>query len=106
VREAAKNLFAHTGYTLNYARTKGEHFSRSRGSRRDKMKVALAWAFASAAFGALFSAIVHERIAASDVGSEPKGRQLQDDNEVEEDDDQISFQLKMYWEEGYRYVNY
>jgi hypothetical protein len=72
------------------------------------MKVALAWAFALAAFGAIFSAIVHERIAAmSDVGSEPKDRQLQDDNEVEEDDDdQISFQLKMYWEEGYRYVNY
>jgi hypothetical protein len=69
------------------------------------MKVALAWAFALAAFGAIFSAIVHERIAAmSDVGSEPKDRQLQDDNEVEEDDDdQISFQLKMYWEEGYRW---
>jgi hypothetical protein len=71
------------------------------------MKVALAWAFALAAFAAIFSAIVHERIAASDVGSELNDRQLQDDNEVEEDDDyQISFQLKMYWEEGYRYVNY
>lgn len=71
------------------------------------MKVALVWAFALAAFGALFPAIVHERIAASDVGSEPKDRQLQDGNQVEEDDDdQISFQLKMYWEEGYRYVNY
>jgi hypothetical protein len=70
------------------------------------MKVALAWAFAlAAAVGALLSAIVHERIAASDVGSEPKDRQLQDDNE-EGDDDQVHFQLKMYWEEGYRYVNY
>ena len=71
------------------------------------MKVALAWAFALAACGVLLSVIMHDRIAARQVGftaiqadMSVKERQLQDDGD-ENDEDLVTFQLKMYWEEGY-----
>lgn len=69
------------------------------------MKLASAFAFLLVTFCSSLVAAVDDKTSAANLfAEEDTALQLRRLPDEEEEEDHITFQLKMYWEPGYRYV--